>query len=425
MSKIYFDRSKCDMCLECIGACPFNSLTISETSFTISDDCRMCLLCVKACPKGALSVSVQSDFIVSKSKSVTTNINSYKGIMVFCQCSSDKMVPVTFELVGKAKQLARKVNQEVLSVLIGKNVKHHAQQLLLYGIDKVLVYDHPLLENFMADIYTDVLEHAVKQEQPSILLVGATPVGRSLAPRLAVRLRTGLTADCTSLDITSKGELIQTRPAFGGNVMAEILTPRHRPQMATVRHQVMEPAQKVANPTGIVHCIDIDAEGLVAQIIAKLKVQKLVSRYAIPQAESIQDARIIIAAGRGVRTAKDISMLEKLAKELGGVIGCTRPLVEKGWFSVDRQIGLSGRTVRPDLYIACGISGAVQHTAGMMDSSTIIAINRDENAPIFDVAHYAVVGDLYQVIPAMAEALSRGCEKQCYQISIGVSERMT
>ena len=294
--------------------------------------------------------------------------------------------------------MAQKLDQPLSCVLVGHGVRETAQDLLKYGLDKVYVYDYPELKYFSIEPYAAAVGDAIAKLRPSILLIGATSIGRSLAPVLAVRFRTGLTADCTVLDVKENGDLVQIRPAFGGNIMAQIVTPRHRPQMATVRYKVMEPA--VASPAvqGEVVVCSLTPE----QLQSKVKVLQVTPK---PEEASITDAEVIVAVGRGIRSEGDLQLAAELAQLLGGQLGATRPLVENGWLPYTRQIGLSGRTVRPKLLIACGISGAVQFVAGMGNAEQIYAINTDPNAPIFNVATHAIVGDLYQVIPRLIERI--------------------
>ncbi|MGE5579116.1 MAG: electron transfer flavoprotein subunit alpha/FixB family protein [Bacillota bacterium] len=351
------------------------------------------------------------------------------GVMVFAEFYGGRFEPVTYELIGKAKELADKTGQEVVCVAIGRGLGEAAQDLLRYPVDRVLIYDAPEFTHFVAGTYAAAMEDAVIAERPSVVLIGATPVGRSLAPRIAVRFRTGLTADCTELDIRPNGDLVQTRPAFGGNIMATIVTRNARPQMATVRPKVMPKAQvdqacSRSGTAGSCAAVGtgeqsehsrgrearlqtrvITSDHALAEFVMHLGKVRVTGEKPLPKAESISDARVIVAVGRGVRSKADLVMFEELATRLGGVLAGSRPLVEQGFISSDRQVGQSGRTVRPDLYIACGISGAIQHTAGMAGSATIVAINQDKDAPIFETANYGLVGDMYEIVPALLRLL--------------------
>ena len=284
------------------------------------------------------------------------------------------------------------------AVFIGSNIYDKAEELLHYGVDKVFVYDEEELKYFRIEPYTAAFSDFINNIKPVAILVGATTIGRSLAPRIAARFKTGLTADCTILDMKENTDLVQIRPAFGGNIMAQIVTPNSRPQLATVRYKVMTAPERSEEVKGEIIKCEIKKENLKSKITA-LDVKKKNKDVGI------SDAEIIVAAGRGVKSEKDIDLLKELAELLGGEFACTRPLIEAGWVDAKRQIGLSGRTVRPRLIIACGISGAVQFTAGMNNSDYIFAINTDDKAPIFKVANYGIVGDLYKIIPDLIEKI--------------------
>jgi len=303
---------------------------------------------------------------------------------------------------------------------VGYNIEDAAREILRYPVDKVMVYDAPEFRYFVAGAYASALEDAIAEERPGVVLMGATHMGRSLAPRVAVRFRTGLTADCTALDIRPSGELVQTRPAFGGNIMATIVTREARPQMATVRPKVMvraEPlapgrAAALASGAGLTGARgealvkrSVNSPRALASLVKHLRSVRTVSEVPVPKAESIVDAKVIVACGRGVRSAGDLALFGALAERLGGVLAGSRPLVEMGWLPASRQVGQSGRTVRPEVYIALGISGAIQHIAGMSGSRVIIAVNSDKDAPIFETANYGVVADIYEVVPELLKAL--------------------
>jgi electron transfer flavoprotein alpha subunit len=394
MSRMQVDHDLCTLCGQCVEACPFDGVEIRGQAIEFTDSCRLCRLCIKACPVGALWLE--------KSEAVgTVDKAEYQGVLVFAEQRQGQIQPVTYELIGKGLELARQLDEPVAVFLAGNNIKPQAERLLQYGVDRVYLYDHPKLEHFRIEPYTALMVELVGEIKPNIILMGATSVGRSLAPRVAARLRTGLTADCTSLSVKANGDLVQTRPAFGGNVMAQIITPRHRPQMATVRYKVMPAASKVAKPHGkIVHC-QIDEK------LLQSKIQVLGFRPH-HMVDSITDADIIVAGGRGIGRPEGLELLGELADLLGGMVGVTRPLVEQGWASYTQQVGMSGRTVRPRLYVACGISGAIQHVAGMRGSDVIFAINTDPNAAIFDAAHYGLVGDLYEIVPNLIQRLKEG-----------------
>ncbi|MCK8824788.1 electron transfer flavoprotein subunit alpha [Fuchsiella alkaliacetigena] len=393
MSNYTIDYVNCGLCGDCIEACPFDAIEEVEGKIEMNAGCQACGLCVEACDDGLIKVIEDDREAVDK--------DEYSDVMIFAEQVDSEIHPVTFELMGKGKELAAKIEQELHVVLAGHNLAEQAEELLNYGADKVYLYDQEELHHYSVEPYTAVIEDFINQTKPTIILMGATSIGRSLAPRVATRFKTGLTADCTILDVRENTDLVQTRPAFGGNIMARILTTRHRPQMATMRYKVMEPAKRVAEPKGeIIEC-SLEAEKLATRA-------RIVDITKKPEVESIEDAEVIIAVGRGIREEKDLEMARELADLLGGKIGTTRPLIEKGWTKHQDQIGLSGRTVRPKLIITLGISGAVQFVAGMKNAEHIFAVNTDPDANIFDVAHYGVVGDLYQIVPKLIEDIRNG-----------------
>lgn len=390
MAKLVVNQDKISNIEELIKICPFGALENNDGKVEISGACKMCKLCVKNGPKGAV------EYVEEEIKEIDKSI--WNGIGVYVDHVDGDIHPVTYELIGKARELAGKINHPVYAVFIGNNISHKAEELLHYGVDKVFVYDYDELKYFRIEPYTTAFEDFINKVKPTALLVGATTIGRSLAPRIAARFKTGLTADCTILDIKENTDLVQIRPAFGGNIMAQIITPNSRPQLATVRYKVMTAPKRDEELKGEVVICNIDKEKLKSGITA-LEIKKKDSDVGI------SDAEVIVAAGRGVKSEKDLAMVKELAEALNAEFACTRPLVEAGWAEAKRQIGLSGRTVRPRLIIACGISGAVQFTAGMNNSDYIFAINTDEKAPIFKTAHYGVVGNLYEVIPQLIEKI--------------------
>ena len=318
-----------------------------------------------------------------------------KGILIYAEVESGRVHPVAFELLGKAREIGEKIGGQVWSIILGHEIRDLASELIQHGADKVFVYDHPTLREFDVIRYKEILVDFVKKFNPEIFLIGATPLGRSLAPRVAAALRTGLTADCIDLRINENGDLIQIRPAFTGNILAHIKT-KSRPIMATVRYRVMEMPEKDLSRSGEIIEMDVPEIGETG-----LKMLGEVEERRVNLAE----ADVIVAGGRGLKSKDDLKMLEELASLLGGVVGVSRPLVDEGWISKDHQVGFSGNTVKPKLYIACGISGSPQHLAGMRDSEIIVAINVDPSAPIFRYADYGVVGDLYEVLPKLIKIL--------------------
>jgi len=351
----------------------------------------MCGLCVKSGPAGVFS------WVEHGAEAVSADNSGWNGIAVYAEQHDGNLHGVAGELLGKARQLAE--NQPVYALLIGSGMSEAADRLLMYGADRVYVYDDPKLAVFDMEPYANVFSDFINKVKPSSVMVGATSIGRSLAPRVAARFRTGLTADCTALKIRDNYDLIQIRPAFGGNIMARIITPKHRPQFCTVRYKVFSAPDPVEKPSGIIERMPVDA-ALTQSRIKILSIEKK------PLETDLSEAKIVVAMGRGLKKREDIKLAEELASFMGAQTACSRPLVESGWFNSKRQIGLSGRTVNADLIITLGISGSVQFAAGMRGSQCIIAVNNDENASIFDIAHYGFVGDLYEVVPALIKCLS-------------------
>ncbi len=339
------------------------------------------------------------------------NLEQYKGVYVFAQQVDNELSSIAFELIGKGKDLAADLNTEVTAVLIGYNVKALADELAAYGADRVIVVDDPELKDYRTEPYTHALSSVIETYKPDIMLVGATAIGRDLGPKVSARVHTGLTADCTLLEIgdfpinpvagqeQKHNQLLMTRPAFGGNTIATIACPNTRPQMATVRPGVMQKRDRVEGAKAVIEEFN---PGFTPnnQYVEILKVVK-----AVNDVEDIMDARILVSGGRGVGSAENFKILEDLAKAIGGTVSCSRAVVDSGWKAKDLQVGQTGKTVRPNVYFAIGISGAIQHVAGMEESDIIIAINKDESAPIFDVADYGIVGDLNKIVPALTEQI--------------------
>ncbi|SPF53491.1 electron-transferring flavoprotein, alpha subunit EtfA (lutD-associated) [Candidatus Desulfosporosinus infrequens] len=373
---------------ELMNVCPFDAIENNNGIIEINAGCKMCKICVKKGPEGVM------EFIEEEVAKVDKSL--WKGIGVYVDHVEGEIHPVTMELIGKAKELAAVVNFPVYCIFIGHHITEKAQELLYYGVDEVFVYDYEELNDFRIEPYTAAFEDFVKIKKPSSLLVGATTIGRSLAPRVAARFRTGLTADCTVLEMKENTDLVQIRPAFGGNIMAQIVCPNTRPQMATVRYKVMNAPEKQCNANGKITVCELDR----AKLRSDIEVLKVTKKEI---EENISDAEVIIAVGRALKSEKDMAMIQELADLLNAQIAGTRPLVESGWINAKKQIGLSGRTVKPKLIITLGISGAVQFAAGMNSSERIFAINKDPNASIFNVAHYGIVGDIYEIVPQLIE----------------------
>lgn len=384
MADILIDKMKCNLCGECISFCPFQAIEQYGHEMAINAACKMCRLCIKNCPKQAISLLEDKK---------TFHKHEWSGFLIYAEYFEGKLHPVTTELIGIGKKLADEVNMPVNCLLIGHNVGQTPQQLLSYGVNEVFVYEDIRFAQFRADAYTNIFEGLVNDIKPCVVLVGSTSIGRSLAPRVAARLKTGLTADCTALKIKPNTDLVQIRPAFGGNIMAQIVTPNTRPQFATVRYKMMESAAE-CTPFGKV-TIRTVTDNMAS---SNIEVVKVIKKEAAP---NITEADVLVVAGQGLKGKEDLALVKELAVLLGGEYAATRPLVEKGWSDYTRQIGLSGRTVKPKLIITCGVSGAIQFTACMDASGHIIAINSDKNAPIFKVAHYGIVGDLYKILPAL------------------------
>ena len=366
------------------GICPFGAISYQEGKLDISAACKMCKMCVKK--GGGLVEYVEEVQEIDKS--------SWKGICVYADCDRGELHRVTFELCGKARELAKVTGHPVYALLIGHNVTRAAQQLRHYGVDKVFVYDHPDFEHFRIEPYTAAFCDFIEKHKPSSILVGATNLGRQLAPRVAARCRTGLTADCTVLEMKGNTDLVQIRPAFGGNIMAQIVTPNTRPQFCTVRYKVFSEPKPTEEPSGEIVTMVVTDQMLRSSVEVLNVVEK-------PKDVDIAEAEVIVAVGRGASGEAMLEQAKELADLLGGRIACTRPLVESNVFDAKHQIGLSGRTVKPKLIITLGISGAVQFAAGMKSSDCIVAINTDPAAPIFDVAHYCLVGDVNEIVPKL------------------------
>lgn len=385
---------ECVGCKKCVPACAYNAIKVVDNLAEIDlDKCTLCGACVPACPFDAI--------FIRKSDNQIMDLDSYRGVMTFAEQKDGKIQQITYEMLGAGRRLADDLKTELSTVICGSQLDNTIlNELIYHGADRVFVIDDPMLKNFLDEPYTQALVETIKKNKPEIVLCGATALGRSFIPRVAVELKTGLTADCTELAIDKvKRELLQTRPAFGGNIMATIRTSRHRPQLATVRHKVMDPITRDETRTGeIVHeNIEFDKLEILSEFIKFVKDES--------QKIKITDADIIVSGGRGLKAPENFELLRKLAAKLGAAIGASRASVDAGWIEYSHQVGQTGKTVKPKIYIACGISGAIQHLVGMQSSDFIIAINKDPEAPIFKVADFGIVGDLFQVIPALIKKL--------------------
>jgi electron transfer flavoprotein alpha subunit len=376
-----------------LRACPYGAIDIVDDRATFNDRCTQCGACATSCKFGAIVLEV------AFSRDVDTT--QYRGVWVVAEHLHGEFRRGTYELLGRGRELADKRGTGLSAVLFGDQVEGLAQRLIAFGADKVYLAQDPVLAHYRTGPYTDVLAGMVNQHKPEIVLISATPQGRDLAPRVAARISAGLTADCTGLDIDDEeGLLVQTRPAFGGNLMATIVCRQARPQMATVRPGVMKALPPDPSRAGEVVTVPVhlDERGVAAKII------EIVQQEGDGQV-NLQDAQIIVSGGRGLGKPENFALIRELADVLGGAVGASRAAVDAGWIPAYHQVGQTGRTVQPKLYIACGISGAVQHLAGMGSSDVIVAINKDPSAPIFNIATYGIVGDLFEIVPALTRKL--------------------
>lgn len=388
------DKVTPEIAAELLELCPFNGFDYAGGVLSFNASCRVCRICERRGPAGVVSFHEAEDDTGGIRK------EDWKGVAVFAELEGGVLSPVVPELIGKARELAKVIDHPVIILLVGCPefaMEDLEQEILSYGADVVYSYSHPELKEFRVLPYAAVFENFIQTTTPSSVLVGATNLGRSLAPRVAARFTTGLTADCTQLEMKDNTDLIQIRPAFGGNIMARIITPKHRPQFCTVRYKVFSPPSPT-KPFGRVQSMEVKPEWLEDNT----KVLEILEKE---QELDISEAELIVACGRGIRSPQDLELVQQLAKTLGGQTACTRPLVESGWMDARHQIGLSGRTVKPKLILTLGISGAVQFAAGMGGSETIIAINSDPKAPIFNIADYGIVGDLYEILPILLEQI--------------------
>ncbi len=384
---------KCTGCTLCVKACPFDAIRIMDKKAIIDlHKCTLCGACKDACKFKAV--------LIEKTPAVCVlpDITGYKGIWVFIEQKNGKIQSVSYELLGKAQELARKLKTTVSGILIGNKMDDQLDELIWRGADTVYLVEAPEIAEFQDEPYTNIIVELVKKYKPEILLCGATNIGRSLISRVAINIKAGLTADCTGLDIDpEKKILMQTRPAFGGNIMATIISPNYRPQMATVRHKVFQPLEPDKHRKGKVIRESFDS----SLYASRTKLIDIVEE--IESLVNLSEADIIVSGGRGMGGPENFKILEELAHVIGAAVGSSRAAVDAGWMPYSHQVGQTGRTVAPKLYIACGISGQIQHLVGMQSSKIIVAINKDPEAPIFKVATYGVVADLFQVVPALTK----------------------
>lgn len=394
-------EGKCVACGLCVKACPFGAMAMVEKKMPPQIDlgkCTLCGACVQACKFDAIDLK--------KKQAAAKDLSGYKNVWVFAEQLDGHIESITYELLGEGRKLANDLGEQLCAVLIGSGMQAKVAELTARGADKVYLVDDPELAYFKDEPYANVLIELVRKHKPGILLCGATTVGRSLVSRVAVSVNTGLTADCTGLAIDpQKRNLLQTRPAFGGNIMATIETPNHRPQMATVRHKVMKEAEVQEGRAG---------ETVVEQMAAAILKSRTTRKQYVPEKETtinIAEANIIVSGGRGLQDPKNFEVLRQLAEVLGGGVGASRAAVDADWVPYSHQVGQTGKTVCPSIYIACGISGQIQHLAGMSSSDIIVAINRDPAAPIFKVATYGIVGDCLKIVPMLTDAFRKLLKK--------------
>lgn len=387
---------QCIGCGACVDVCPFGAIVMQDGKAFITEACTACGACIGVCPVGAI---IRED---EGPKAVAGGKDSYKGVWVYIEQHEGQARGVGIELLGQARLLADQMKQEVAAIVIGDKVEQLANEMFAYGADKVYLVEGPEYSHYTTDAYTAAMTDLTQTYKPSVILMGATNDGRDLGPRVACRVQTGLTADCTGLSIDEETGLVAwTRPAFGGNIMATILCPDHRPQMGTVRPKVFKKPEA-----------DLSRKGEIIRVASKVKATdirtKLVDIIRVCTAScNLEEAEIIVSGGRGMCKPENFSMIEELADVLGGAVGASRAAVDAGWKPALHQVGQTGKTVGPKIYFACGISGAIQHLAGMSSSDIVIAINKDADAPIFKVADYGIVGDAMEVLPVLIEEFKK------------------
>ncbi len=391
---LIIDNDKCIGCGICEENCPFGAITVEDGCAKVGESCTLCGSCVEDCEAEALHIE-------GGAEKVGIDLSDWQGIWVFAEYRHGAIATVSHELLGVGRQLADQRGVSLSAVVFGCDIEKDCQELIAYGADRVYFGDDPAFEEYREDVYGNVLEYLIKKHKPEVVLAGATAIGRSFIPFVANMLGAGLTADCTQLAIREEdGMLLQTRPAFGGNIMATIECPHSRPQMATVRPKVMRPAEP-----------DFDRRGeLIRETISpellESAVEVLESVREDQDQVSIQEVDILVAGGRGLESEKGFELIKELADELSGAVAASRAAVDSGWISYSHQVGQTGKTVCPKLYFACGISGAVQHAVGMQSAETIVAINKDADASIFDIATYGLVGDLFEIVPLLTRKIS-------------------
>lgn len=401
-------ENECIECGLCVQVCPANALTLEDGPVEVdADKCAANGECVEVCPTEALALDTEGDTDdkaeeAKAKEGLPSRLQEYKGVWVFIEQVQNTVAPVSWELLGEGRKIAEDLDVELAGIVLGFDAADIAYEAISYGADKVYLVDHPEIRNYRTKPYAKALVRLIEKHKPEIVLLGATTLGRDLAGAVATKLETGLTADCTVLKVDhTTRHLQQTRPAFGGNIMATILCEENRPQMATVRPRVMEMPKQDRSRRGeiIEEGIEFKESDIKTEVVSIIEDNK--------KAVYLDKAEIIVAGGRGVGGEENFELIEGLTNTLGGTVGASRAAVDAGWISAEHQVGQTGTTVRPELYIAVGISGAIQHLVGMKRSDTIVAINNDPEAPIFDVATYGIVGDLFDIVPILIEEFEK------------------